>query len=135
MRVKTKTLYYCDFCSMKRFRKEAMEKHERHCTMNPNRMCRWAQLEHGPRTRYDEHDFHRGLPRWVRLLAPLTEEKIDLLRDKTAGCPACTLAALRQSGVEYHYDHVNGQHIFNYEQEVKDFRKREHEQAMLEEMW
>lgn len=112
-----------------------MEKHERHCTMNPNRVCRWAQLDYGPRTRYGEHQFRRGLPRWVRLRAPLTKEDIDKLRDHTGGCPACTLAALRQSGVEYHYDFQSHEVLFNYEDEVKEYREHEQELLLQEEMW
>lgn len=125
MRIKTKTVYYCDYCSERRFRREAMAKHECHCTMNPGRTCRWAQLEYGPRTRYGAHSFRRGLPRWVRLRAPLVEADLDKLRDHVGGCPACMLAALRQSGVEYHYDAETHNHMFDYQEEVKEYRERE----------
>lgn len=135
MRVKTKTVYYCDFCSKRLFRQHSMAKHERHCTMNPGRTCRWAQLEYGSRTRYGEHSFRRGLPRWVRLLAPLTKADLDRVRERVGECPACMLAALRQSGVEYHYDYENHEHMFDYEDEVKEYREREKELLNQEEMW
>lgn len=112
-----------------------MEKHERHCTMNPDRTCRWAQLEYGPRTRYGTHSFRRGLPRWVRLRSPLTREDLDDIRDRVGGCPACMLAALRQSSVEYHYDAVTHQHMFDYEEEVKRFREHESWLGQREEEW
>lgn len=135
MRTKTKTVYYCDFCKKNGLQKKAMEKHERHCTMNPERDCKWGLLEEGPRTRYDEHHFRKGLPRWVRLRAPLDVYDIAELRERAGYCPACMLAALRQSGVEYHYDYSGGAVLFSYEQEVNDYRKHEQEQALREELY
>lgn len=45
MKIKTRTVYYCDFCKKKSFRKSSMEKHEKHCTMNPKRECRLCKLD------------------------------------------------------------------------------------------
>lgn len=135
MKAVSRTVYYCDFCNKRYLRKTSAEKHERHCTMNPDRVCRWAQLENGPRTRHGEHSFRKSLPRWVRLNAPLTEDVLNKLRDYTGSCPACTLAALRQSGIEYHYDYGTGKRLFDYEQEVKDFRLHERELEQQEEYW
>lgn len=112
-----------------------MEKHERHCTMNPGRTCRWAQLEYGPRTRYGEHTARKGLPRWLRLSAPLTKTHLDKLHDYVGGCPACMLAALRQSGVEYHYNYDTGEHLFDYKVEIARYREHEQEIQEQEEMW
>ena len=39
------------------------------------------------------------------------------------------LAALRQSGVEYHYDTQTGMNIWNYEDEIKEYREAEREAA------
>jgi len=135
MRTAVRTVYYCDFCGKRYMRVSSAAKHERHCTMNPDRTCKWALLDDGPRTRHGEHSFRRGLPRWVRLRAPLTVYDISELRDRAGYCPACILAALRQSGVEYHYDYQNGGLLFDYEQEVKDYRESERELEMQEEMW
>jgi len=73
------------------------------------------------------HSFRKGLPRWLRLRAPLTKADIDLLREHVSECPACMLAALRQSGVEYHYDARGTGLLFNYEDEVKQYREHEQE--------
>lgn len=40
MRVKKVNRYYCDFCKKSNCSKHAMELHEKHCTMNPDRQCR-----------------------------------------------------------------------------------------------
>jgi hypothetical protein len=111
-----------------------MEKHERHCTMNPGRTCRWAQLEYGLGARHGGHSFNKALPRWVRLLAPLTKADLDRLRDRVGGCPACMLAALRQSGVEYHYDAETHEHMFDYQKEVEQYREHERNLDYREEL-
>lgn len=45
------------------------------------------------------------------------------------------LAALRQSGLEYHYDYLTSTRIFDYEEEVKTYREAEHDLAQQEERW
>ena len=59
--------------------------------------------------------------------APLSIYDIADLRERVGYCPACMLAALRQSGVEYHYDYSGGAPLFDYQQEVSDYREHEHE--------
>ena len=36
--------YICDYCGKKQYASWAMKKHEKHCTMNPNRECRMCDL-------------------------------------------------------------------------------------------
>lgn len=100
-----------------------MEKHERHCTLNPHRACRW--LISGVH-RHAEMIHLRSLVIALRQNAPLTDVAIDGLRMAVGGCPACMLAALRQSGVEYHYD-AKGLNLWQYGAEVESFRLRERE--------
>jgi hypothetical protein len=40
MKVKRLLTYYCSYCKKHGHRKPDMEKHEQHCTLNPNRSCR-----------------------------------------------------------------------------------------------
>lgn len=127
MRVLIKKVYYCDHCKRHGLSRAAMEKHERYCTLNPERVCRWVLMAYPPRSHGRTHTFRKGLPRWLRLRAPLTKADIDELRERVNECPACMLAALRQSGVEYHYDYTNGGLLFNYEDEVEEYRKAERE--------
>lgn len=118
MKVKHKHVYYCDHCRKHGLSRHAMEQHERRCTMNPARTCRWGGSH--------SFDFPR-LAATLRQRAPLTKDAVDWLHDEVDGCPPCMLAALRQSGVEYHYDYSAGERIFDYDEAVK--RAREDERA------
>jgi hypothetical protein len=76
-----------------------MEKHERACTANPNRvcgMCAMAKIEQKPLAYLDailvHVDYaaeHEGDPQGEKNEAAIKEE--------TQGCPACVLATLRQT--------------------------------------
>lgn len=124
MRVQTKKVYYCDFCGKRRLQRKAMEKHEMHCTLNPDRICRWFLPEYPD---VKQHTTRRGLARWLRLRAPLTKEIIEKLREEACGCPACMLSALRQSGLkDIHYGVGYGR-VFDYEEEVMRYRADEQE--------
>ena len=93
MRSRKVTRYYCDHCSKGKFHRPAMEKHELSCTMNPNRvcrMCKMAQIE------------QKTLSALIPLLPVFNTENPDpgkgeAIRAATNGCPACILAAIRQS--------------------------------------
>ena len=41
---KLKTVYYCEFCSKKYFRRDHCAKHENKCTMNVNRECSMCNI-------------------------------------------------------------------------------------------
>lgn len=134
MNAKTKTIYYCDFCRKHGLLRGPMEKHEAGCTMNPQRVCRWAFDGHSNGSRVIDI---APLAEWMRSCAPLKRADIDALHDEVQGCPACMLAVLRQSGVEYHYDYTEGGSatLFVYQDEVERFRKDEREDADREEMY
>jgi hypothetical protein len=40
MKTKTKKVYYCDFCGKHKLTSNSIIIHEKHCTLNPNRICR-----------------------------------------------------------------------------------------------
>ena len=44
MKIKTKLIYYCDFCKKHLLTINSMKIHELHCTCNPNRKCRMCDL-------------------------------------------------------------------------------------------
>lgn len=131
VRTVSKPVYYCDYCRKHGLSRAAMEKHEAICTMNPERVCRWQIDGHSDGTK-------------VLAIAPvaselaarattgtdsrphlLTQGDIDWLRDEVDGCPACMLAALRQSGIsDIHWD-ANMNQIFDYDREIERLRKEE----------
>jgi len=76
--------YYCDFC--KKSSGRTLADHERHCTMNPNRVCRFCKL------------LGETQAPMAELLAALRSESpvLPALQRAAHDCPACILAAIRQ---------------------------------------
>lgn len=105
MLVKTKKVYYCEYCSRHRLTSHSIKEHEKHCTLNPNRTCRMCDgldlapllKKYGNRFKIDEHEDRFGISlRWVWTHGEVTIGEIDA---DTDGCPACTLAVLRITGL------------------------------------
>jgi hypothetical protein len=91
MKTKLVNRYYCDFCKKSGGAARWILRHETGCTMNPNRtcgMCRLMQNEQAP------------IVDLVHVLVMESPEvAIKNLREVSGGCPACMLAAIRQSGL------------------------------------
>jgi hypothetical protein len=129
MREVTKIVYYCEHCRRHGLSRAAMAKHEAGCTMNPVRVCRWRIDGHSDGTKQmDMAPIAQGVSyRAFHSGGFLSAEDIDWLRSELDGCPACMLAALRQSDVaEFHYDARSGT-IFDYATEVERLRRDERE--------
>ena len=111
--------YYCDFCKKSGGSGGHMKKHEAGCTMNPNRVCGMCEInEEGSEQRpmaellaiieadgqpsgpTDEFGCY-SMEYYKKISGPVP----DALREATNGCPACILAALRQSGAYYEFDY------------------------------
>ena len=106
MRTKKVNRYYCDYCKKSGCAAGHMKRHEERCTKNPNRMCGVCAMRELPQpsmaelldtlpepvTTDDEYGF-------CATGVPGLEEAMKVLYDKTEGCPACTMAALRQKGI------------------------------------
>ena len=92
-----------------------MKKHEAGCTMNPNRvcgMCRVAGIEQQP------------IQELINALGDGTN--LSKLRDLSENCPACILAAIRQSRVFCYDDGGLGKDnsaAFNYKAEKESLWK------------
>lgn len=86
-------LYSCDFCNKKGRSSGHMKTHEKHCTVNPNRFCRFHLLFN-----------QEAAPAMPDLLATLRTnapvlDRMAALRELSDHCPVCILAAVRQSGI------------------------------------
>lgn len=136
---KTKTVYYCEWCRRHGLQRAAMEKHERHCTLNPERVCRWRIDGHSDGTRVIDiaplaaelrsraEPYPLSADPNTEFRTALTQADIDWLHDEVSGCPACMLAALRQSGIDgYHFD-GHGNVIFDYQATIDRARQEERE--------
>ena len=111
MRQQKRWRYYCDFCKKVGGQRHAMEKHEKACTANPERVCGLCQhcgedqpklttltgfidsyCADLPRVKF-EWDDEEHLEASGDKLDPMLKE-LEALANH---CPACTLAALRQA--------------------------------------
>lgn len=114
--------YYCEFCKKSGCSAPHIKRHESGCTANPDRKCAMHQFVEGTQRPMAElinaltscgTDFDAGL------------EKLKELADD---CPACILAAIRQSKVQTpdEYDKqddtfISGVHInFNFKEALKE---------------
>lgn len=88
MRSKLRWRFYCDFCKKAGGVKRHMETHEKHCTNNPDRVCRVhnsiIEIECQPTMDELKAAYQGGYPK---------------LREVAHNCPACILAVMRQSFV------------------------------------
>ena len=80
--------YYCEFCKKSSGSGGAMSTHEKHCTANPNRTCRMCGMA-------PDIDVH------IKALGDGLKPGIERLQEAANDCPACMLAAIRQSKIQY----------------------------------
>lgn len=95
MRRVMKWRYYCDFCGKGGASGGAMALHEKHCTMNPERECRMCDAAERA---YGEEGQH-PIPDLIAVLGDGERAGMAALGELANGCPACILAAIRQSGL------------------------------------
>lgn len=106
--------YKCDYCKRANCSSAAIQKHERACTNNPNRVCGMcASVEQK----------QKPLVMLIEVMQGVTVEnvegKLEQLK-QLAECPVCTLAALRQSHV---WTTIPTLVQFDYKAEVAAFWK------------
>lgn len=93
--------YYCEFCNKGGLVKRYIAKHEVSCTANPDRVCRLHQYVLMPTTQVPIKN----------LIACFASNKPDYgmaeLRILADACPACILAAIRQSRILKYDDPEN----------------------------
>ena len=133
MKTKRVNRYYCDFCKKAGCRKDAIVKHELHCTANPHRKCRMCDVldQHQPDLamlvsllpnpeKYRQVETMMGFDS-VSFpgLSVAFESVLPKLRDSAGECPVCILAAIRQAGLGGYLD----SNSFDYKKEVAEVWK------------
>lgn len=119
--------YYCDFCKKAGCSGGHIASHERSCTANPNRVCAMHKHCDGQQKPVEELTAvllaHRGAKE-----ATEWAKAVEELREAADGCPACMLAAIRQSGLQYKEPVVDEDGVdygpdigFNFKAELRDF--------------
>lgn len=127
MKTVTKKVYYCDYCNARKLSAHAMKLHEERCTNNPDRECRLCENS------LPLHEKTEALKKSFKLLqnddphlenfdeykVEWTAEPITLydVKDLVDYCPICTLALLRQTGMNRHYFNFN----FDYKGETNEW--------------
>lgn len=126
MKSRIVTQYICEMCNKRGLSRSAMVKHEQHCTLNPDRLCKMCEYANGgsgckpqkvmsilpnPAGYHlpDEHQgFDHGQNCFDHRPAPFNhweefrddiEAALPKLWEEVEYCPACMLAALRQRGI------------------------------------
>ncbi len=111
MKTKKVNRYYCDFCKKSGCAAGHMHKHERRCTLNPERECGvcgileltdqppvselMALLPDPEPYRTDDECGES----FSYALANAANEALPELRKAANNCPACTMAAIRQRSI------------------------------------
>ncbi len=90
--------YTCEFCKKANCSAPSIAKHELHCTKNPARVCRMCMRvgEKQPPISELIAAIH-FVPVTEFLDIQIQERRLDRVRIAARNCPACILAAIRQS--------------------------------------
>ena len=106
--------YYCDHCKKSGGSGFHMKKHEGGCTKNPNRTCGFCDVSGGFEADPKElllivkkgvNEIEKQLFDSLAMnnnIDKVSKRVVEELLDKTEGCPACTLAAIRQTEDSYY---------------------------------
>jgi hypothetical protein len=132
--------YYCDYCKKSGGSKYHIEKHEKGCTLNPNRVCGLCKIvgnkqspietliailpniENYRSTVIDRYGFKSE---YYDDFDTVLHGKLDILRETVDNCPACIMAALRQAKIPVPM--VIG---FNYKEELDTFWKEQNKEEI-----
>lgn len=118
MRTKTKTVYYCDYCSKHTLTINSMFQHEKHCTGNLDRKCGLC----------DNLIAYRVVI--AKFLTDIKQPKVEDLMDAVKGCPICCLTVIKALKRENEFVWIDD---FDYEEELKKWwEEKNSEQAFCE---
>lgn len=100
----TRTRAWCDHCKKGLWSVKKMEVHEQHCTMNPNRACRVCSKLLGQESTPLQELIEIckaavPIPEYIGATDTVPESLHINLFGAAQQCPACEMAALRQSGI------------------------------------
>ncbi len=110
--------YRCDFCKKANCSSASIRKHERRCTANPNRVCGMCQVVGNEQVNL------AGLIALCKTANKYNAERIlRNLQELTENCPACILAALRQSHNTEYFVNSNYALRFDFKEECERFWK------------
>jgi len=119
MIIKTKKVYYCEYCGKHNLRSLAI--HEKHCTGNPSRECRLCGRTDSVQPLIDKYQKQHIVEELkesdnfdLRGYKVIQEPKIEDIKDDVDCCPNCVLAIIRGFKTEYTIDFR-----YQYQEELK----------------
>ena len=116
MKTIKKNVYYCDHCKKKGLAKFYIVKHEKGCTLNPNRICglcessEISELVNKLKSMFTVAKIESDIFYWEKIKWIEKEVTLKDLREWVDNCPNCLLALVRQSGllsIDYENFHFN----------------------------
>lgn len=125
MKVVKKNVYYCDCCNKKSLR--SLKAHEKHCTANPNRICRLCERESIKEIidKYKKLFIIETTPAEfgetvkVEYLVEFTLN--DIRKELDENCPTCLLAIIRCVGLNRWW--FKKKFNFDYQKELAEWWK------------
>ena len=88
MRTAMRPRYYCDHCNKGNGSPSAMRRHERGCTLNPQRLCGMCKM-------LAEEGGDKPAPPRDELVRIMDAQGFTAMCEAANKCPACILSALR----------------------------------------
>lgn len=137
MRIIKKNVYYCDYCKKKSLKSLAI--HEKHCTANPDRICRLCEGKSIKEIidKYkklfivEEVDALTESTIKVKYLKEFTLE--DIRNEIEDNCPTCLLAIIRCVGLNRYY--FDKKFKFDYQKELADWWRWMNEHVNRQSEW
>ena len=136
MKIKTKKVYYCDYC--KKHSLKSLLQHEKYCTGNINRECRLCGRSEKttPKLKVLVRYFKRrmfipkvnegqGIPS-DQIKQPRLEDIMDIVEQ----CPACTLSVIRGCKLQNFPYNIN----FDYKKEIETWWETKNKEDYENEM-
>jgi len=117
MRTIKKNVYYCDYCNKHGLSAGHMSNHEKSCTLNINRICKVCNLLDNEKLELQPIiDKHIALYTQSDYLKPYNGH---LILEDCNGCPACTLAVIRQVYKQTKSRNFYSSIIFDFKKEMQ----------------
>jgi len=122
MKAKIRNVYYCEFCGKHGLKKDSIEFHEKHCTLNPERYCRmcnkkrdYRSFVNSLRERFEVEEKNGEKIVWKG--KEITLREIEKFAEH---CPACILTVIRLLKIQK-YSVFWGFFEFDYQKAVSDY--------------
>ena len=139
MKAKKRWRYYCDYCKKSGGSAHYIKKHEKGCTANPNRICGYCETSGNAQVGIKElADVLRAFAELCHLNPGDDNDwspAIDALKEATNNCPACILAAIRQSKLFGHNESQFQEfHLYDFKKESRAFWSKINDDRLAKEL-